>query len=383
MYLKNTRMSLNSFIALLASLVLIISCSDMMDNSDADDNHPDSDYIIFTSEGSSFSPVIIVDGSPEIEWVWDDGNTDSSTTPTKDYGSTGTRINKLRVDPWSSLVRINIGYDGGDGGSALIEHVANQNISSVENLNLAAPYLQYWCSSYNSIPNLDFSNFIALDTIECFKSTSLQNVELRNTPALKRACFEDCDLISLDLSDCISLEDLRGALNSYPTIDFGGIGTNTWHICIRDNPQFTNNLFADMTNYPNIEELFLWRDNQNGNLLIPSTGNSRNVDIQVYQNGYEYVDLRGALQNTSRNGYIDLSDNNISEIYIDGCSQINYLDLENNALGSAQINTILSLLDSFGRINGTLNLTGNTPPSTDSSTTIASLQGKGWTVTTD
>ena len=367
--------------------ILSLSCSFLHDNlSDGIINEPfnqESDYIIFISEGSTFSPVIVVSEDPVIEWIWDDGTTSLESSPTKDYMSAGTRINKLRVDPWSSLVRINIGYDGGDGGSSEIEYVDNQNISAVENLDIVAPYLKQWCSSYNSIQELDFSNFVSLNTIECFKSTTLNYANLTNTPELKRACFEDCNLLSLDLSDCEKLEDLRGALNSYTTVDFGSIGSDVWHICIRDNPQITENLFTDMTNFSKIEELFIWNDSQNGDLVIPSTGIERTVNFQIYQNNFQRVDLRGSLQNSSKNGVINLKNNNIYEIYIDGCSQITSLDLRNNALSSSQVDYVLALIDSFGRSNGTLYLTDNAPPSSGSSSIILSLETKGWVVNVD
>lgn len=361
--------------------VILFSCSNIFDGLSFVSH--ESEYIVFTSEGSSFSPVIIVEGDPLIEWIWDDGTSSQESSPTKDYGSEGQRKNKLRVDPWSSLVRVNIGYDGGDGGSSLIEHVNDQNVSSVENLNLAAPYLRQWCSSYNKLSELDFRDFINIDTIECFKSATLEQVVLDNTPKLQRACFEDCDLISLDLSDCVELRDLRGAMNSYQTINFGSIGADIWHICIRENRQIEENLFSDMTNFPNIRELFIWHDNQSGDLVIPSTGTSGGVNIQAYGNSYEKVDLRGALRDNTWNARINLSENNISEIYLEGCQQITYLDLSDNNLDMTQVDSVLAMIDNFGLSNGYLDLRGNFSPSENSSSIISSLESRFWTVYVD
>jgi len=323
--------------------------------------------------------VLILSGAPEVEWIFDDGTTSSESSPVKDYGSSGVRSNRLYVNPWSALSRINIGYDGEDGGSSAIEHVADQQVSSVEGLDLVAPYLRQWCSSYNNIESLDFSDFINLDTIECYLSGSLKYVDLTNTPSLKRICFEDCDLAALDLSDCTALEDLRGALNSYSSIDFGDVGDNTWHICVRDNT-FGSNLFSDMSNLPKIVELFIWQDNQSGSLVIPSTGTSRNANILAYGNDYTYVDLRGALQNTNLNGTVSLYNNRISEILIDGCVQINNLYLQNNLLDSDQVDYILGELDSMGRANGVLKIYGNSSPSSDGLQSMSSLIDKGWTI---
>ena len=230
---------------------------------------------------------------------------------------------------------------------------------------------------------MDFSNFLNLDTIECFRTTSLKYVTLKNTPGLKRACFEDCDLLSLDLSDCVNLEDLRGALNSFPTIDFGSIGSNVWHICVRANEQLEENLFSDMSNFPGISDLYIWDDGQSGELVIPSTGTARDVALLVYNNEYTMVDFRGALQNSNRNATLNLSNNSISEIHLDGCTQITKLNLSDNALDVSQVDSILAEIDSLGRTGGSLDLTGNSPPSASSDSLVTSLEGKGWTVSVD
>ena len=250
--------------------------------------------IAFTTEGSSFAPVITVTGNPSIRWVWADGTTSNSPTPNKDYGSPGRRLNRLYVTPWSAVQRINIGYDAGDGGSYDIEYVPDQQVSAVRGLHHVAPYLAQWCSSYNQITSLDFSNFTNLDTIECFLSYSLRTVNLTNTPKLRRACFEDCNLESLDLSGSPNLEDLRGAVNDFSTINFGNIGAHVWHICMPVNPQLTNRtIFADMTLFPNIAELFIWNDNQTGSLRIPATHPTLGVSNT---RGWQPVHLPGSVR---------------------------------------------------------------------------------------
>lgn len=343
-----------------------------------------AEEITFVTTGSSFSPVITVSGSPEIQWIWADGTESNSTTPTKNYGSAGTRANRLRINPWSSVIRINIGYDSGDGGSSTIEYVADQNVASIQGLDAVAPYLQQWCSSYNKITSLNFSNFTKLDTIECYFSQSLEEVILTNTPALQRACFEDCNLLSLDLSQSPKLKDLRGALNAYTTINFGSIGSEIWHICIRNNSQLTKrNLFADMSQFPVVEELFIWNDNQAGSLNLASTGSTGNVAVYAYDNYYTSANFSGAFQNSSFQGTIYMANNQLTSLNITGCSQLTYLDARTNNLGSTEIDSILYNLDTLGRSGGTVDLTGNSAPSTDGQAYIASLVLKGWTVTVD
>ena len=345
--------------------------------------------IVFTTEGSSFAPVITVSGNPSIRWVWADGTTSNSPTPNKDYGSPGRRLNRLYVTPWSAVQRINIGYDAGDGGSYEIELVPDQQVSAVRGLHHVAPYLAQWCSSYNQITSLDFRNFTNLDTIECFLSYSLRTVNLTNTPKLRRACFEDCNLESLDLSGSPNLEDLRGAVNDLSTINFGNIGAHVWHICMPVNPHLTNRtIFADMTLFPNIAELFIWDDNQTGALRLPATNPTLEVRILADGNQYTSLDLSGALANATATAVVSFRNNNLSAVNITGCSQITELYLENNQLDAATLDTLLATLDALGRSENNLgpggqlrvDLRGNATPSATGLAHAQTLAAKGWTV---
>ena len=297
----------------------------------------------FTTEGAAFAPVLVVEGKPEILWTWSDGTTSISATPHKAFAAAGTRSHFLQVTPWAAVRRINLGYDGGDGGSGLIEHVPDQHVSAVAGLDVVAPTLAQWCSSYNHLTFLDFSNFVNLDTIECFLSRTLGSVKLANTPKLRRACFEDCDLRSLDLSQSPLLEDLRGAANAYPSIDFGRIGSQVWHICVRDNPQMTDRgLFADMSRFPSISELFIWNDNQAGSLRLPASSQNRHVALLADGNHYSSVDLTGSLRNADSSAAVSFRNNQLTSLSIAGCVQITEMNLEQNRLNSGQLDSLLT-----------------------------------------
>ena len=75
-----------------------------------------STNITFVTNGSSFSPIITVTGNPTIQWIFGDGSTSNSTSPVVNFSSARTRVNTLVVTPWSAVTKINIGYDGSDGG---------------------------------------------------------------------------------------------------------------------------------------------------------------------------------------------------------------------------------------------------------------------------
>ena len=351
-----------------------IQCSSLIAN----------DEIIFYSNGSTFSPVIVLQAAAEVIWTWDDNTTSNILAPTKDYGSAQLRPNRLKVTPWSAVRRINIGYDAGDGGTNKIEFVNDQHISLVENLNLVAPYLKEWCSSYNDLTSLDFSNFINIETIECFLSRSLKNVNLLNTPKLRRACFEDNNLISLDLSDCSSLEDLRGAVNNYSTIIFPNQADKVWHLCLRDNPQLTNQQLANnQSQFPKISELWIWNCNQKGDLIIPQTNPTRNISIMAYTNHFSAIDFRGALRNVNAGGSVDLRSNELTTVDISGCIQINKLDLRYNLLASEAIDNVLKQVDEYETNNGTIDLRYNKPPTYSGLVYKSNLENRGWVVQTD
>ncbi len=373
--------------------LLLVGCGREPDaaesRSEAKTTSPARRMMMFTTEGADFAPVLVVDGTPEILWTWSDGTTDSSATPKKSFGSEEGRRHSLLVKPWSAVRRINLGYDAGDGGSDAIEHVPDQHVSSVAGLELVAPTLRQWCSSYNQLTSLDFSNFVNLDTVECFLSSTLTAVTLTNTPKLKRACFEDCDLRRLDLSQSPLLEDLRGAQNAYPGIKFGRIGASVWHICVRDNPQMTDqSLFADMSRFPRISELFIWNDNQAGELRIPASSPDRPVALMADGNHFTSVDLTGALRNASSSATLSFRNNQLASLTIAGCVQITEMNLEQNRLSAGQIESLLAALDALGRSRDNsdpgaplrVDLRGNAGLSSAARATAAKLAAKGWTV---
>ncbi|MGE5394959.1 MAG: hypothetical protein ACM3P1_09445 [Candidatus Saccharibacteria bacterium] len=355
--------------------------------SDEKDNEPnvgsDSNEMVFYSNGSTFSPVIVLQGEAIVTWTWDDNTTSNSTKPIKEYGSDDLRKNSLKVNPWNAVRRINIGYDALDGGSVNIELVPDQKVSSVENLNLVAPYLKEWCSSYNNLTSLDFSNFTNLETIECYNSLTLKNVNLSNTPKLKRVCFEDNDLLNLDMRECYSLEDIRGAMNNFSTVVFPTHSEKLWHICIRDSPISNPYLFSDLSKFPMISQLWIPNINQQGEFKLPKSNYDGNCSIWGWSNKYSSMDLRGSFQNRDLDGYVNMSFNELTRVEIAGCSQIKELNLQNNKLEPETIDYILKQVDDFGTSNGTLDLRQNKPPTAVGLTYKTNLEKRGWKIAID
>jgi len=327
----------------------------------------------FVTDGDSFSPVLTVDAGAQVLWNWGDGTTSSSPAPTKNFGSPGVRLNGLTVTPWSALKRINLGFDADDGGDGAIERVPAQPVIAVSGLELVAPYLQKWCSSRTQIASLNFDNFVNLDTIEFFRGSALVQVSLHNTPKLSRACFEECQLGALDLSESPALADLRGASNPYPGIDFGATGARTWHLCIRDN-QFARSL-PPMTQFPQLRELLIWNDNQTGAL---TTSSSQLTAVLASHNRYTSADFSGGF--SAGNGWLDVSDNQLSSLKLTGCSGLVDVFAGNNNLSADAVDSVLETLDSLGRFAGYLDLQGNAPPSASGLQHADHLRQRTWNV---
>jgi hypothetical protein len=340
-----------------------------------------TDELIFQTESDTFAPRITLSDSATVLWFFADGTSSNSLNPVKSYPSNASRGNRLKVTPWSTLRTINIGYDAGDGGAWQIPHVVNQHVSKVRNLSLVKDYLEVWCSSYNEMDTLIFDDFTVLDTVECFLSQTVRHVSLKNTHSLKRLCLEDNNLSTLDLSDCIALADLRGAVNNYPTINFSDVSDEVWHICVRDNPQITNDsLFAHMEMFPNIAELFIWNDNQRGAFRMSQNNPTRNISLLANGNHYSTLDLRGSLQNESGNGEISFEGNELRSVDLEGCDQLKRILLSWNGISSDTINKILRQVDEFGTSNGVLYLQGNRVPTAAGETHLNNLILRGWTV---
>lgn len=336
--------------------------------------------ITFVTTGSSFSPIITVTDNPEIQWVFGDGSTSDSTSPSVNFGSKGTRTNTLVVTPWSAVTKINIGYDGSDGGVTpgpdTIEKLEQQNVIAVNGLENIAPYLQVWASSSNPITSLDFSDFTALHTIECFYCKPLATIELHNVPSLTRLCLENCNISYLDLSEAPSLADFRGASqrSSTYTINWGTTGTNIWHVCVRDNPQM-NGTFP-VNQFPLLKDLYIWNGNQSGTLHITST-NLKNVLLA--NNYYTAANFSGCFP-AGRECTVNISSNRLTSIDISSDPGLLYLDLSYNLLNQTEVDGVLQTLDSYNTNDGSLCLTKNAVPSIKGIECAINLTTRGWKV---
>lgn len=373
--------------AIILLFVFALGCTDL-ENKNNLSFTPDSKIpssipetnITFITTGSSFSPVLTVKGNPEIHWKFGDGSSSDSSSPVINFGSGGKRINTLVVKPWSALTKINIGYDGSDGGVApgpgTIKKLKQQNVIAVNGLENVAPYLEVWASSQNPITSLDFRNFTALHTIECFYCTSLTSIKLQNVPVLSRLCLENCKISDLDLSEAPLLADFRGASQrslTY-TVNWGTTGANLWHVCVRDNPQATRILPASQ--FPIIKDFYVWNSNQSGNLNLNSTNLK---SVLASNNYYNTANLSGCFP-AGRRGTVIINNNELTSLDISNDPGLLYLNVSSNSLNQTEIDQLLQTLDSYKTRDGTLDLTGNSAPSGRGIAHANNLTARGWKV---
>lgn len=336
--------------------------------------------ITFITTGSSFSPIITVEGNPEIKWVFGDGSTSDSPSPAVNFGSEKKRENTLVVIPWSAVTKINIGYDGSDEGVPpgpdTIEMLKQQNVIAVTGLENVAPYLQIWASSRNPVNELNFSDFTKLHTIECYYCTSLATIQLSNVPSLTRLCVENCNISYLDLSEAPSLADLRGASqrSSTYTVDWGTTGANVWHICVRDNPYMNMKFQPDQ--FPLLKDFFVWNNNQTGTLHLTSTNLK---SVLVPNNNYKAANFSGCFP-AGRRGAVSIGNNKLESIDISNDPGLLILNVSFNSLNQTAVDGILQTLDSYNTNDGSLDLTGNAAPSDTGIKYANSLTSRGWNV---
>ncbi len=346
-----------------------------------------SDEIGFITTGSSFAPTVIAPNATFL-WTFSDGTTATNGTPNKSFGSSATRQTRLKVTPWSAVTRINLGYDGADGGDNFetitgraIEHATTQTVSAISHLDLVAQSLREFTYNYNALlATADFTGFANLTTVEFYGSTALADITFAGCTNLGRASFEanNPNLVEVDLTDCVNFQDVRGSVQHPFTITFPPEGSgreDVWHICIHDITDFGYNLPA-MNTFPQLVDMFIWNLNQTGALNCSEMQHIGGLTL--YNNHYTSADFTNSTVTS-----FNLNNNELATITLTGCTGLGTVNLNNNNFNTTEINNILAVLDTLGHTNGTADLRNNTAPGAEGLTSIDNLTGKGWTVNYD
>lgn len=223
---------------------------------------------------------------------------------------------------------------------------------------------------------MDFCNFTALCTIECFYCTSLTSIKLQNVSVLTGLCLENYKISDLDLSEAPSLADFRGASQGSLTYaeNWGNTGANLWHVCVRDNPQITRILPASQ--FPIIKDFYVWNSNQSENLNLNSTNLK---SVLASNNYYNTANFSGCFP-AGRRGTVIINNNELTRLDISNDPGLLYLNVSSNSLNQTGIDQLLQTLDSYKTRNGTLDLTGNSAPSSIGIAHVNNLTDRGWKV---
>lgn len=250
--------------------------------------------IMFRSTGTSFNPRISNNGAFTM-WVLGDDSLSFDTLPNKTYPSAGNRWNRLIVSPWDSLKKINLGYDGGDSGGTYnptSDYHSAQAVDSVTNITIAADSLYKFYASHTDLRYADFTNCNNLDAIEFYYGEMI-GVNLTGCQNIRRVCFEACDLPSLDVSDCDSLEDIRGRANEFTHIIFpeGGLN-NLWHLCIGSSSLLDS--VPPMSLFPAMNQLWTWDGNIRTDIGATSA-NTALTNVRIYGNEHTTQQLENLI----------------------------------------------------------------------------------------
>jgi hypothetical protein len=339
--------------------------------------------IVFTTNGQTFAPVLVLNGEATIEWTFADGSTSDAATPSVDFGSTGSRLQRLKVTPWDALYRINLGYSGQDGGPSTdeagntFEHVDSQPVTAIQNLALVKDTLVYLCGCGCPITSVDVADFTALYGIEFYGCDALTSANIHGTSNLRRACFERSPVGFLDFTESPLMEDVRGSYCDLIEIRWGATGQYLWHMCVRENSSTLDpSTWPPMNQFPVLRDMWISGNGITGDLVANSTAVN---SAWLYNNNFSSIDMR----NTGAESITAQNNPNCTTITIDGCPTLTTLDASGCALTQVNIDYLLATLDANGASNGEVNLSGgtNASPSSTGLASIANLEGKGWTCT--
>ena len=124
-----------------------------------------------------------------------------------------------------------------------------------------------------------------------------------------------------------------------------------------------------------LRELLTWDDNQGGAFVCHSSIIER---IDSYDNHYTSADISGC---TSLRQF-SLSGSQLATLNLGTADNLTYVQLKSCGLTESQIDYVMKTLDGAGRLNGILELTGDTPQSAEGLLHYNNLIGKGWTIQT-
>lgn len=374
----------------------------------------DPTLLTFTTTGATFSPFVELHSGAEatVQWLDDGGAVlASGLTPVIDFGSAATRQVTMSVDEPTAVRVLSIGFNNADDqGKDSLPASYNKSPEAVVGIDglQYLPALYAFMAAHTPLTgHLNLSGCAALEYVECFNS-NVESVDLTGCTSMRRLVLELTRLTYLDLNPVApTLRDLRaasqqgGALTLAPqTVPFD----NLWHFCVR-RQDLTNLPSYDML--PVVEQFWAWYTGISGPLKVFSEAVLNSVQLSSGSglgtlNTITSLDLTNNVWGGGATNLYAYGMPTLTSIDMSGCTGLvsdirlqnsglttlnlgaitsNSLDLRNNNFLTPAIDAILTTVEGWGTSGGTLDLTGNLPPSVDTGAPlIAALQGRGWTV---
>lgn len=337
----------------------------------------------FTATGATFTPVIELMPGSETDVVWVDEASNElgrGTSPTIDFGSAAKRTVRMRTD-YPQVLTINLGFSAqDDAGEFSLDSSFDkppEAVSGLSGLGLLTNLRRVLAAHTQLAGSLDLSGLARLEHVECFASP-VEAVDLTGCDSLVRLCLEECALTTLDLKPVSSsLRDFRAAAQSSGRLRLAPLEAplkRARHFCVRDQSVEGHPMAEAL---PSCQELWNWNTQQSGHL--PTPGDARSV--MAYNNAYTSADLTGQWRYDGGWGLLDLSDNRLASVKVDGCRALQTLKLGGNALSQAVVDGILAEVDSWGTPGFELVLDGsNEAPSQKGLAHAQALRDRGWAV---
>lgn len=366
-------------------------------------------YVRITTTGTTFSPTVeLAAGSTAtVSWVAESGAgersegesgavlgeaaqgaaTASGTEPTMTFATPWVHHVRMSVedggvDALGEVTTFNLGFDHRDDAGIYNMGAgydkAGQSVTSVENVSRLTGLLRFAAAHTPLAGSLDFTGCSRLLYIECIDS-DVESVNVSGCTSLIRLVVEQTNLTTLDLNPvAANLRDLRAAAQQGGTLTVTPLTAPLaalYHFCVRDQTLVNHPTPAQL---PVVEEQWTWNTGQSGELTSASNAIR---SLVVYGNRYATADLTDQFP-AGRHGTLEALNNNLTAINLNGCSGLHSIDLSNNRLSTAAVDSVLAVVTSWGTSGGSLNLAANSAPSSNGMASGGTLTARGWTVTT-
>lgn len=345
--------------------------------------------VMIETTGQTFAPQLNVATGAAISWVFSDSTTSASGTPSNDFGSAATRVQRVTVTPATAVRDLNFGFNEYDDpgrwyvpGPAY--NRANQNVSRILGMGRLALGLRRFMAAHNPfIGLLDFTGFTYLEDIELFQSYCT-SITLVGCTSLVRLCVEQISLTQLDISVvAANLVDLRAAVQRGGSLTLTmGVMLREAHWCVRGQALtiITPPGETVWTCLPVVEEIWCFNMQTQiaGGIMAPISPNI--TSIQAMEGRFHTINLAGRFP-VGRNAYVWLTGNPIVALNIDSCPGLREILLDDCNMSTVLVDYVLTTMNAYGTTNCVIDLSGNMGPSAAGEAAALAIIARGGTVT--